>query len=288
MRRVVLLSVLLACEFIHGSEAEFFVNMADPQMGMFAKNQDTLQEQANLEFVVANINRLKPAFVVVCGDLVNRTGDAEQIKEYKRIMQELDPHIPVYNVAGNHDVGNQPTEQTLTQYRKDFGPDYYTFDSGDVRGIVLNSNLIRSAESTPQESAAQEKWMIAELERARSDGGKQVLIFQHIPYFLERADEPDQYFNIPSVTRRRYLELFHRYDVKYVFAGHYHRNALAHDQDLEMITTGAVGVPMGNSQSGFRIVRLGPTVESHYYDLGEIPHAIDAARPLPTSPGSTQ
>ena len=55
-----------------------------------------------------------------------------------------------------------------------------------------------------------------------------------------------------------------------------------------MITTGAVGVPMGNSQSGFRIVRLGPTVESRYYELGGIPHAIDAAKPLPTSPGSTQ
>src|SRR5438105_4862104 len=162
MRRLVLLSVLLACELIHASEAEFFVNMADPQMGMFAKNQDTLQEQANLEFVVASINRLKPAFVVVCGDLVNRTGDAEQIKEYKRIMHELDPHIPVYNVAGNHDVGNQPTEQTLTQYRREFGRDYYTFDSGDVRGIVLDSNLIASADSALQESAAQEKWLIAE------------------------------------------------------------------------------------------------------------------------------
>ena len=177
MRRIVFFSVLLACELMHASGPEFFVNMADPQMGMFAKDQDTLQEQTNLSFVITSINRLKPAFVVVCGDLVNRTGDAEQIKEYKRIMRELDSHIPVYNVAGNHDVGNQPTEQTLTQYRKEFGRDYYTFDSGDVRGIVLNSNLIASPESAPQESAEQEKWLIAELQRARSDGVKQVLIF---------------------------------------------------------------------------------------------------------------
>src|SRR5438270_1391961 len=177
MRRIVFFSVLLACELMHASGPEFFVDMADPQMGMFAKDQDTLQEQTNLSFVITSINRLKPAFVVVCGDLVNRTGDAEQIKEYKRIMRELDSHIPVYNVAGNHDVGNQPTEQTLTQYRKEFGRDYYTFDSGDVRGIVLNSNLIASPESAPQESAEQEKWLIAELQRARSDGVKQVLIF---------------------------------------------------------------------------------------------------------------
>ena len=271
MRRLFLFSILLACEIVHANGPEFFVNMADPQMGMYAKNQDTLQEQANLTFVVASINRLKPAFVVVCGDLVNRAGDAEQIRQYKRIMHELDPHIPVYNVAGNHDVGNQPTEQTLAQYRKEFGRDYYTFDWGEVRGIVLDSNLIASPDSVPKESDAQEKWLIAELKRARSEDMKQILVFQHIPYFLERPDEPDQYFNIPTAIRRSYLELFHRYGVAHVFSGHYHRNAFGRDQEIEMITTGAVGVPMGGSQSGFRIVRFGPTVESRYYDLGAIP-----------------
>jgi len=287
MRRPLLFLILLACEVVHASGPEFFVTMADPQMGMYATNQDTQQEQANLTFVVASINRLKPAFVVVCGDLVNHTGDAEQIRQYKRIMRELDPHIPVYNVAGNHDVGNQPTEQTLAQYRKEFGRDYYAFDWGGVRGIVLDSNLIASPESVPEESQAQEKWLIAELERARSEGVKQILVFQHIPYFIERPDEPDQYFNIPTVIRRRYLQLFHRYGVSCVFSGHYHRNASGHDQELEMITTGAVGVPMGGSRSGFRIVRLEPRVETRYYDLGAIPHAIDGTS-LPTSPGSTE
>ena len=86
MRRPLLFLILLACEVVHASGPEFFVTMADPQMGMYATNQDTQQEQANLTFVVASINRLKPAFVVVCGDLVNRTGDAEQIRQYKRIM----------------------------------------------------------------------------------------------------------------------------------------------------------------------------------------------------------
>src|SRR5437016_2017784 len=170
MRRPLLFLILLACEIVHANGPEFFVNMADPQMGMYTKNQDTLQEQANLTFVVASINRLKPAFVVVCGDLVNRAGDAEQIRQYKRIMHELDPHL-----------------------------------------------------------------------------------------------------HISTAIRRSYLDVFHRYGVAHAFSGHYHRNAFGRDQEIEMITTGAVGVPMGGSQSGFRIVRLGPTVESRYYDLGAIP-----------------
>lgn len=283
------LLLLLACQVARASDPVFFINMSDPQMGMFAENRDTRQEQANLTFVVSSINRLKPAFVVVCGDLVNRSGDREQTDQYKRIIQQMDPGIPAYNVAGNHDVGNQPTAMTLAQYRKEFGRDYYTFDSGDIRGIVLNSNLIASPQSVPEESAAQERWLVQELQRARKDGAKHVFVFQHIPYFLERPDEPDQYFNIPGAIRRHYLELFHEYGVSYVFAGHYHRNASGHDGDLQMVTTGAVGVPMGVSQSGFRIVRLAPgVVQSQYYDLGSIPSVIDPARDLPKSAASAE
>jgi len=284
MKRFLVLAVLLVCGAARASGPEFFVNMADPQMGMYAGNQNTLQEQANLTFVVASINRLKPAFVVVCGDLVNRAGDAEQIAQYRRIIRELDPQIPVYNVAGNHDVGNQPTEQTLARYRKNFGPDYYTFDSNDVRGIVLDSNLIASPESVPQESEAQEKWLVRELQRAHVEGVKRIFIFQHIPYFLERPDEPDQYFNIPTSIRQHYLKLFHQYGVNYIFAGHYHRNASGHDGDVHMITTGAVGLPIGASRSGFRIVRLASGVESRFFDLGAIPHAIDPNKELPPAP----
>lgn len=283
------LLLLLACQVARASDPVFFINMSDPQMGMFAENRDTVQEQANLTFVVSSINRLKPAFVVVCGDLVNRSGDREQTDQYKRIIKQMDPGIPAYNVAGNHDVGNQPTAMTLAQYRKEFGRDYYTFDSGDIRGIVLNSNLIASPQSVPEESEAQERWLIQELQRARKDGAKHVFVFQHIPYFLERPDEPDQYFNIPGAIRRHYLELFHEYGVSYVFAGHYHRNASGHDGDLQMVTTGAVGVPMGESQSGFRIVRLAPgVVQSQYYDLGSIPRVIDPARDLPKSAASAE
>ena len=64
---------------------------------------------ANFEFAIANLNRLHPLFVVICGDLMNRTGDPAEIAEYKSVLQKLDPSIPVYNVVGNHDIGNIPT-----------------------------------------------------------------------------------------------------------------------------------------------------------------------------------
>src|SRR5436190_258702 len=39
----------------------FFIQLSDPQFGMFTGNKDFAQETANFEFAVAAINRLKPA-----------------------------------------------------------------------------------------------------------------------------------------------------------------------------------------------------------------------------------
>jgi hypothetical protein len=133
--------------------ASFFVQLSDPQFGMYANDANFVQETANFEFVVANVNRLRPAFVVVCGDLVNKPGDAAQIAEYRRIAGKLDQSIPLYNVAGNHDVGNEPTPASLAAYRHTFGPDYYTFQSGDLFGFVLDSSLIQHPEKAPEEAA---------------------------------------------------------------------------------------------------------------------------------------
>src|SRR3954469_17274972 len=122
MKNTALFLVALVAALILGrsparaDEPFFFIQISDPQMGMFANNADFVQDAANFEFVVATINRLKPAFVVVTGDLVNKWGDAAQIAEYKRISGKIDRAIPVYNVAGNHDVGNMPTPALLEEY----------------------------------------------------------------------------------------------------------------------------------------------------------------------------
>ncbi len=47
------------------SESYVFAQLADTQFGFFAEDREFTQETANYEFVVANLNRLKPAFVVI-------------------------------------------------------------------------------------------------------------------------------------------------------------------------------------------------------------------------------
>ncbi len=265
----------------------YFVQLSDPQFGMFSNNKEFQQETANFEFAVSAVNRLKPAFVVITGDLVNKSGDLAQIAEYKRIVAKIDPSIPVYHVAGNHDVGNAPTPETLAAFRKNIGRDYYSFRNGQVYGIVVNSVILHTPKDVLPELAAQEAWLKKELVAAKSSGAKHIIIFQHHPFFIKDGAEPDVYENIPRERRGKYLDLLRSYGVRYVFAGHFHQNAIAKDGDLEMITTGAVGKPLRGSRSGIRVVAVGENSVTHEFrEFGFLPEKLappvsagSAARP---------
>src|SRR2546421_343355 len=106
--------LLLCAASAFGAEPFFFIQLSDPQFGMYTTNRDFAQETANAEFAVATINRLKPAFVVITGDLVNKSRDGAQIAEFKRIFGKVDSGIHVYNVVGNHDIENLPTIETVS------------------------------------------------------------------------------------------------------------------------------------------------------------------------------
>jgi 3',5'-cyclic AMP phosphodiesterase CpdA len=268
--------LLLLSIAARAAEPFFFIQLSDPQFGMFTSNKDFAQETANFEFAVATINRLRPAFVVITGDLVNKPGDAAQIGEFHRIVGKVDSAIPVHNVAGNHDIENVPTPATIATYTNQFGADHYTLQHGNFTGIVLNSSVIHSPQQTTNQLAEQERWLRTELARARDGNPRHIVIFQHHPWFLKTAAEPDQYFNIPTERRTNYLALFREFGVKYLFSGHYHRNALARDGDMEAVTTGPVGMPQGGDKSGLRVVIVrDDRIEHRYYHFGEIPSRID-------------
>ncbi len=190
----------------------FFIQGSDPQFGMYSKDKDFVHETANFEFFIANVNRLKPAFTIICGDLTNQNTPAE-IAEYHRIAKKLDPAVKLYSVAGNHDVGNDPTPESLALYRKNYGPDWYSFQAPGVYGIVLDTIIIKSPEKVQDDVAKQEAWLKAELEKAKQSRSV-VTVFQHIPWYLASPDEADQYFNIPKPAREHYLRLLNEGGVR--------------------------------------------------------------------------
>ena len=256
----------------------YFIQLSDPQLGMFTENRDFAQDAANFEFAVTAVNRLRPAFVVITGDLVHKPGDAAQIAEYRRIVAKIDRSIPVYNIAGNHDVENAPTPESLAAYARIFGPDRYTFRHDGLVGIVLNSSLIHSPQNAERELAEQDRWLRAELVKAKAENPRHIVVFQHHPWFLKSATEPDQYFNIPTPRRAAHLALFREFGVRYLFCGHYHRNAEARDGQLEAVTSGPVGKPLGGAKSGIRVAIVhDDRIEHRYYELSELPVKIETS-----------
>ena len=277
IRHTLLLAFLILC-VIPGAGQEqpfYFVMLTDTQMGMYANDRNFVRETANYEFATATVNRLKPGFVIVLGDLVNKVGDTEQIREFQRITQKIDPAVPVYYVAGNHDVGHEPNPESVEAYRKIFGRDYYSFRAGPVYGIVLNSTLIhtpRKAEPLYQEQLT---WLKAELEKAKSSGASHIVVFQHHPYFIGEVQEPDQYMNISLERRKPIVALLHQYNVRYVFAGHVHKSSVGKDGDLEMTVTGPVSMPFGEEGSGLRLAEVtAEGIQHRYYEFGRMPDRL--------------
>lgn len=257
----------------------FFIQLTDPQFGMTTSNAGFEQETANLEFAVATANRLRPAFVIVTGDLVNKTGDDAQTAEYRRILGMLDKGIRAYSIPGNHDVGNEPTVETLAAYTTRFGPDYFSFTIGSFVGIAIDSCLFYAPKNAPEAASRQAQWLEAELARARRDGARHIVIFQHHPPFVSDPAEPAGYENLPLETRGRLLTLFARAGVRHVFAGHFHQNALARAGDLQVVTTGPIGMPLRGAKSGMRIVVVRDDgIEHRYYDLGDLPNRVAVGR----------
>eukprot|EP00037_Helgoeca_nana_P009804 m.86040 g.86040 ORF g.86040 m.86040 type:complete len:253 (+) comp19815_c0_seq1:91-849(+) len=185
-----------------------FVQMADTQLGM-AEQFGTVNGMAGVtgwscekemaDLAVGHINRLNPAFAIVCGDLVNEPpledGEkrADQISDFQKTFAKLNPSIPLVCVCGNHDVGNVPNRASIDEYKSSFGDDYFSFWCRGVKCIVVNSQLWKDSTQAPDIAVEHTKWLASELESARADGARHILLFGHVPLFLEAADEPSSY-----------------------------------------------------------------------------------------------
>jgi len=263
-------------------ESFFFVQMTDIQFGMYSANADFAREAELYRQAIEHINRLSPRFVIFTGDLINEPGDEPQTAAALRLQSRLRSDIPLYLAPGNHDIANVPTGANLRWYRQRLGNDWYAFEEGSWRFLVINSCLIQHPEQARSDEQTQRSWLVEQLSgRERAQNERTVLCMHH-PWFLKEADEPDDYFNIPQAIRRSYLELLKRHGLHWVFCGHLHRNRLAQSNGLAVVTTGPLGLPLGDDPSGLRIVRIdGQSLEHKYYGLDHLPSVIAADQPLP-------
>ena len=209
----------------------FFIQLSDPQFGLFAARGEapgngTFPETALYEKAIAAANRLRPAFVVVTGDLVQDPDNDVQHAELMRITRQLDKHVPIYFTTGNCDVGNTPTAESLRTYRAKFGHENYSFDAGGSHFVVLNSSVCLDPSEVPDEWDSLVNFLQGDLDVLSPDSNH-TIVFMHHPLFGKSAGEPDDGIMItPRERRKIILDLLRTHETSGVFTDHWHRNKL--------------------------------------------------------------
>jgi 3',5'-cyclic AMP phosphodiesterase CpdA len=250
----------------------FFIQLTDPQFGMFDGNASFEKETVLYEKAVAKINSLNPDFLVITGDFMNDQNSASQINEFKRITAKIKPAIPVYYSPGNHDIGLVPTPESLEKYKENYGNDRFSFEHKGSSLIGFNTGLIKAKLEKPEQE--QFNWLSKKLRK--SGNSQHILLFTHYAFFNKTVDEPEAYSNIDREYREKYLNLFKDSNVAAVFSGHHHNNGYATFGNVQLVTTSALGKPLGEAPSGFRIVKVyNDKIEHEFFGLDELPEKIE-------------
>jgi 3',5'-cyclic AMP phosphodiesterase CpdA len=220
-----------------------FVQMCDPQLGFGGYQED----KQRFKQAIKQINQLRPDFVVICGDLVNRT-ERPSFADFNSIKKKLT--VPCYCAPGNHDVGNTPTPALLNQYRECIGKDYYAFEHKGCTFIVANTQLWKAP--LAGESEKQDVWFKKALKTA-ADKQQPIFVITHYPLFVKEPYEPDDYYNLPLEKRKELLGLFEHYGVVAVLAGHTHTTLNHEVTGIQMVASQNTSKNFDQQPFGFRI-----------------------------------
>ena len=150
---------------------------------------------ARTERLRALIDSVRPAFVIVTGDLVRdalRVGEGEAIGYFELFQQEAARVAPpLWTVPGNHEIFGIERDRSgvsashplygRAMYRHYRGPDYYSFNTGGIHFVGLNSVDIDDTRYYGHVDSLQLQWLRRDL--AVIPPTMPVVTFNHIPFF---------------------------------------------------------------------------------------------------------
>lgn len=246
----------------------FFIQMADPQLGFNKDGSSSLEHSVQqMKRSIDAINRLKPAFVIVTGDLVHQLLLDENADKYTELMSRLNKKIKVYTTPGNHDI-RELTPEYFDFYKRHYGEDRFSFRYKGCAFIGFNSTIIQKGESELERE--QFAWLEKELKKANKC--RTIFLFAHIPLICNSMDEVDNYDNYPTSLRNKYVDLFRKYGAKTMLCGHLHRNLTSQANGVQIFVASAIGYPF-DEQDGMPLVKIGKdSFDYRFFRLNEYDH----------------
>jgi len=228
---------------------------------------DMAIESENYSKVLNIANETKPAFVMVCGDLINNLDQLDQRSALLEISEHLNKDIPLRLVPGNHDLCpdfHNASPEALQEYRSVFGADYYSFVADEALFVGLNSEIFDSSDLLGNEYETQMEFLKDTLHSQEAKNAHSICAFMHKPLFLEDPLDDDTYGQLKPTHRKDLMNLLEESRVSLMLAGHLHHNREAEYKNLKLIATGAVGYPIVGS-CGYRTITLEPEAMTHRY-----------------------
>ena len=188
---------------------------------------------ARSAYVVRELNRLAPDFVVHLGDITHPEPGTpayeDSAQRFHTVYEALE--CPLYLVAGNHDIGEKafageplPPQQEqrtvnddmIAEYERHFQAQYYSFEHQDCLFVIINGMIVNSGLDC---EAQQRQWLEALL---AENQGRRVFMFLHYPPYLSRPDEIGHYDATDEPGRSWLLGGLERHKVEAFYAGHVH------------------------------------------------------------------
>ncbi|MBT7647344.1 MAG: serine/threonine protein phosphatase, partial [Rhodospirillaceae bacterium] len=188
---------------------------------------------ARSRYVVQELNRLAPDFVVHLGDITHPEPGTpayeDSAERFHRVYEDLT--CPLYLVPGNHDIGEKAfpgeplfdqhaqrtvNEAMIAEYESHFQAQYFSFEHEDCLFVVMNGMIVNSGLACEEE---QREWLEGLL---TANQGRRIFVFSHYPPYLSNADEPGHYDATDEPGRTWLLGLLERHKVEGYWAGHVH------------------------------------------------------------------
>lgn len=198
-----------------------FVVWADPQVKTEKEVLQAKEVADDLTRLLKNYQDI-PFHGLGCGDII---GDNPEL--FSQIKDILTPSgIPFYQSMGNHDMHYNGRSNYLASepFNNHFGPDYYSFNRGEIHYVVLNNVFYIGRDYFYIGYLTEEQLAWLENDLSLVEEGSVVVVSLHIPTALNQQDiRQFSYSSIAqSMTNKNALyEILSPYQV-HIISGHTH------------------------------------------------------------------
>ncbi len=262
-----------------------FLSVADPQtldLDDIRRYQNESAADAKA-FLATQGDR--PFFKVAVGDIM--FDHLELYPEYEKAVSAIG--VPAFQVVGNHDLNfGGSDEGSVKTFQQHFGPNYYSFNRGQVHYVVLDDVFYFSNGYMGYLDQTQLDWLAADL--AMVPKGSTVVVFAHIPVYHEQhiRDKKGSAENSMVMANRQMLYRSLEGYKAHIIGGHTHFSERLSDGGVSIHVTGAAcgawwtgDICYDGTPNGYGIYEVnGSDFTSNYKSTGHlIDHQMRVYRP---------